>query len=215
MSVSPAQVERYKRELGRLETLIDSVFALVIVLIAFDIPRPDDVGTEDVVRFFSEQAMAIAASAIGLVVVLVYWFQSSALLGNLVRTDGKHAAFSIFQVFLVLIYLYTVGLGIDLDNVPVTLALQSLAAALVGFMAAAAWWYASYDGRLLSPEISQAEVTALRLRVLAEPLTALLTLALAFVSPLWWELGWLAYPIFAMVLRRAGIGGSPPSTGSA
>ena len=44
--------------------------------------------------------------------------------------------------------------------------------ALVGFSAAAAWWYASYDRRLLTPEVDDADVNALRLRVLAEPLTA-------------------------------------------
>jgi uncharacterized membrane protein len=207
MTVSAGELQRYKRELRRLETLIDSVFALVIVLIAFDIPRPDDVGVENIGVFIADQLMAIGASAIGLVVVLVYWFQSNALLGNLVRTDGKHASFTVFQIFLVLAYLYTVGLGTDLGAEPPVLAAQSLAAALVGFAAAAAWWYASKDRRLLSPDISSNEIGALRLRVLAEPLTAVLTLVLAFFDPLLWELGWLAYPLFAAVLRRAGVSG--------
>ena len=205
MSATAAQLQRYVRELGRLETLIDSVFALVIVLIAFDIPRPDDVGTIDIGLFIKQQVFAFGSSAIGLVVVLVYWFQSNALLGNLVRTDGKHAAFSVFQVFLILVYLYSVGLGIDLGTAPPVLAMQSLSAALVGFAAAAAWWYASKDRHLLSPDITTGEVAALRLRVLAEPLTAVLTLVLAFIDPLLWELGWLAYPLFAALLRRAGI----------
>jgi hypothetical protein len=42
-------------------------------------------------------------------------------------------------------------------------------------------------------------------QVLAEPLTAILTVGLAFVSPLLWELGWLTYPLFAVILQRAGI----------
>ena len=28
---------------------------------------------------------------------------------------------------------------------------------------------------------------------------------LAFVDPLLWELGWLAYPLFAIALRRVGV----------
>jgi len=202
---SPAQVERDKQRFQRLQTLIDSVFALVIVLIAFDIPRPDEVATAGFGPFLKQQLTGIVTQAIGLAVVLVYWFQSNALLGNLVRTDGKHAVFCVFQVFAVLIYLHAVGLGADLDSIPPVLALQSLAAVLVGFMAAAAWWYASKDNRLLSSDISKAEVGALRLRVLAEPLTAVLTFGLAFVSPLMWELGWLAYPLFAALLRRTGV----------
>lgn len=158
--ISPAMIERYKRELRRLETLIDSVFALVIVLIAFDIPMPDEIGTDNIGQFLTQQATAILSSAIGLAVVLVYWFQSNALLGNLARTDSKHAAFSVFQVFLVLVYLYSVGLGIDLDNSPAALAVQSVAAALVGFAAAAAWWYASKDKRFLRRYSAVQELTA-------------------------------------------------------
>jgi hypothetical protein len=48
----------------------------------------------------------------------------------------------------------------------------------------------------------------LRLRVLAEPLTALLTLALAYVSAVAWELGWFAYPLIAAILRKAGVASS-------
>ena len=78
-------------------------------------------------------------------------------------------------------------------------------AALVGFAAAAAWYYASHKRRLLTPEVDGEEVAALRLRVLAEPLTALLTLALAFVSATAWEIGWLAYPLIAAMLHKTGI----------
>jgi hypothetical protein len=76
----------------------------------------------------------------------------------------------------------------------------------MGFVGAAAWWYASSNRRLLAAEISGEEISALQLRVLAEPMTAVLTLALAFVSATAWEIGWLMYPLIARALRRAGIG---------
>jgi hypothetical protein len=109
---------------------------------------------------------------------------------------------------MVLAYLLAVSLGMTVGNDPLLLAVQSITAALVGFSAAAAWWYASYDRRLLTPEIDDADVNALRLRVLAEPLTAVLTLGLAFVSATAWEIGWLAYPLIAILLRKAGLGSS-------
>ena len=107
-----------------------------------------------------------------------------------------------------MVYLLSVSLGISVGNEPLVLAVQSIAAALVGFAAAAAWWYASYKRRLLTPDISDDEVAALRLRVLAEPLTALLTLALAYVSAVAWELGWFAYPLIAAMLRKTGVASS-------
>jgi uncharacterized membrane protein len=203
--VGAAQLQREKRQLHRLETLIDGVFALVIVLITVDVPLPAEDTAFELVAYLTSSLGAFAHAALGIAVLLVYWFQNNLLLGNLARTDAKHATLSIFQVFLTLLYLITVSLGSQVGNEPLVLAAQSTAAALLGFVAAGAWWYASHGRRLLTVESDDSEVAALRLRVLAEPLTALLTLALAFVSPLAWELGWLAYPLVAFVLRRLGL----------
>jgi uncharacterized membrane protein len=204
-SISNARLQRESRELRRLETLIDTVFALVIILIVFNEPHPEQSASVDLFGFIKDRAQHMLMGLIGIVVVLVYWFQSNLLLGNLVRTDSKHAILSILQIFMVLIYLLTVSYGVDIGNEPAILAMQSIAAALVGLAAAGAWWYASYRRRLLTNDADDSDVSALRLRVLAEPLTAILTIGLAFVSPLLWELGWLAYPLFVVILKRAGI----------
>jgi uncharacterized membrane protein len=204
-SISSARLQRESRELRRLETLIDTVFALAIIMIVWDEPSPTQSASVDLLGFIAERAQHMLMALIGIVVVLVYWFQSNLLLGNLSRTDPKHAILSILQIFMVLVYLLTVSYGIDIGNEPLILAMQSIAAALVGLAAACAWWYASHRRRLLTDETDDSDVSALRLRVLAEPLTALLTVGLAFVSPLLWELGWLTYPLFVVILQRAGI----------
>jgi uncharacterized membrane protein len=184
------------------------VFALVIVVMVFDLPDPDVSIEFDLADFVAFRVESLLVAMLGIVVLLVYWFQSNLLLGNLKRTDGKHAAISLLQIMMVLAYLLAVSLGMAVGAEPLVMAAQSITAALVGFSAAAAWWYASSNRRLLTPEISDDEVSALRLRVLAEPLTALLTLALAFVTATAWEIGWLAYPLIAMLLRKAGVGSS-------
>ncbi len=207
-AVSSGQLQRDSRQLHRLESLIDVVFALVIVVMVFDLPDPDVSIEFDLASFVAFRVEALLVTMLGIVVLLVYWFQSNLLLGNLTRTDGKHAAISLLQILMVLAYLLAVSLGMTVGNDPLILAVQSITAALVGFSAAAAWWYASYNRRLLTPEIDDADVNALRLRVLAEPLTAVLTLGLAFVSATAWEIGWLAYPLIAILLRKAGVGSS-------
>lgn len=204
----PGQPQREGRELRRLETLIDTVFAIVIVVIVIDLPAPDESIAFDLASFIAFRVNSLVVAMLGVIVVLVYWFQSNLLLGNLDHTNGAHGALSLLQIFLVLVYLLSVSLGISVGNEPLVLAVQSIAAALVGFAAAAAWWYASYKRRLLTPDISDDEVAALRLRVLAEPLTALLTLALAYVSAVAWELGWFAYPLIAAMLRKTGVASS-------
>jgi uncharacterized membrane protein len=205
---SPGQLQVQGKQLRRLETLIDTVFAIVIVVIVLDLPAPDESIAFDLAGFVAFRFNSMMVALLGVIIVLVYWFQNNLLLGNLDRTNGVHGLLSLVQIFLVLVYLLSISLGISVGNDPLILAVQSIAAALVGFAAAAAWWYASYKRRLLNPEISDDEVAALRLRVLAEPLTALLTLALAYVSAVAWELGWFAYPLIAAMLRKTGVGGS-------
>jgi hypothetical protein len=61
----------------------------------------------------------------------------------------------------------------------------------------------------LAPRCHDSDIATLSLRVLAEPLTATLTFALAFVSAFAWEVGWLAYPLIAAVLRRGGMDLAP------
>jgi uncharacterized membrane protein len=202
----PGQLQREGRELRRLETLIDTVFAIVIVVIVIDLPAPDESAAFDLVSFIALRVNSLIVAMLGVIIVLVYWFQSNLLLGNLDRTNGAHGALSLLQIFFVLVYLLSISFGISAGNDPLVLAVQSIAAALVGFAAAAAWWYASYNRRLLTPDISDDEIAVLRLRVLAEPLTALLTLALAFVNAVAWELGWFAYPLIAAMLRMTGVG---------
>jgi uncharacterized membrane protein len=85
---TPGQLQRETRELRRLETLIDSVFALVIVLIVFDLPEPDDAITFELADYIAFGLDSLVTALLGVIVMLVYWFQSNLLLGNLERTDG-------------------------------------------------------------------------------------------------------------------------------
>jgi hypothetical protein len=93
------QLQRETRELHRLETLIDSVFALVIVLIVFDPPEPDNAEAFELASYVAFRLDPLVTTTLA---VLVYWFQSNLLLGNFSHTDGKHALMSLLQVFLVL-----------------------------------------------------------------------------------------------------------------
>ena len=89
---SPGQLQRDGRELRRLETLIDTVFAIVIVVIVIDLPAPEESVAFDLASFIAFRVNSLILAMLGVIVLLVYWFQSNLLLGNLVRTNGAHAA---------------------------------------------------------------------------------------------------------------------------
>jgi len=50
--------------------------------------------------------------------------------------------------------------------------------------------------------VTQAEVREIRLRIVAEPATAAVTLPCAALGADVWSLAWLAYPVLAWLVRR-------------
>ena len=62
--------------------------------------------------------------------------------------------------------------------------------------------YAIGRRRLLRPDVTDEEARALAHRILAEPITAMVTIPFAFVGPGLWELSWLSYPLWVRLLKR-------------
>ena len=191
-----------ERQLRRLETFMDVVYAMVIVLIIYSLPDPRDWAEQGLEAYLDASFDDFGLAALGIVIVLIYWVQNNELLGKLAATDNIHASLSIVQVCVVLLYIVSVDIASEFHEVPITLALMSGLVAIMGTLSAAGWWYASRRRRLLLPVVGDEEIRALRVSVLAEPLCALITLPCAFVSVLVWNLSWLSYLVIAALLKR-------------
>ncbi len=201
---SLAKLERESRQLRRLEVLIDVIFAIVIWRIFILIPRP---GTSDwhwdaIGPFLSANVLTFILVALSIVIVIIYWLQNNALFNNLDRTDSRHTAISIVQIFFLLCFLLSIRLGVVLEASAGTRAFESSTAALVGIASAWGWSYAIKNRRLVSPDLTDQEAGDLQIRFLAEPITALITLPCAFIGPWIWEVSWLLYPLIAFLLRQ-------------
>jgi uncharacterized membrane protein len=200
------RVERRRRtrQLKRLETLTDVVFALVIFRAFVLITKPGEAGWrwDSIGPFLSDNITTFAVILIGIVIVIVYWLQNNTLFGNLERTDTRHTALSILQIFFLLIFLFSIRLGVELGTSVASRAFESVTAALVGITAISAWSYATKGRRLLLPEVKDEDVRQISVRIMAEPITAIITIPMAFVGQVVWELSWLAYPPIVFFLRR-------------
>ena len=201
---SKALEVRQKRQLRRLEMLMDVVFALLIWRVFINLPSPgkEDWSWVNTMAFVSENAGGFAVVFIGMVLITIYWLQNNTLFGNLEKTDTRHTTLSLFQLLALLLYLYSVRLGLTFPDDAGALAMQSLSLALAGFLAGAAWKYASGDRRLVSDDLSEAGIQSLSTRTLAEPVSAIITLPFAFVGPVVWELSWLVYPLARYVFGK-------------
>ena len=106
------------------------------------------------------------------------------------------------QVFFLLVFMVSIRLHIELGSSPGTRAFESIAAVLVGIAGGWAWSYAIKNHRLLLPEVTEQYAYQLRARILAEPITAIITIPVAFFGSILWELSWLSYPLVVVLVRR-------------
>jgi len=198
------KVRRETLQLIRLERLFDVVFAIIVwrAITLFPTPTDKQFGWEQILPFLSANLGDLVLVLIGILVVIVFWLQNNLIFGNLQATDNFHTIISILQLFFLLIFIKALRIGVELEPSNITRALESLTAAMVGVAASWGWWYAIKNRRLLSPEVTDQYALQLRDRILAEPLTALITLPFAFVNPTLWEISWWSYPLVVWLVRR-------------
>ena len=191
------------QQLVRLQRVTDVVYALVLWRLFQLMPNPEDESQwRDFGDFLVQNGMTFLLIIIGIIFTMIYWIQSNAAFSKLACTDNKHTILSILQVFSLLIFLYSLRIGIVLGGSPGTRAFEAAAAALVGFVGAAAWSYASRQRRLLHEDVSDEEARTFSNRILAEPIAACITLPFIF-TPIFWEVSWASYgPVHALLQKR-------------
>ena len=198
-----AYVGTARSQLERLSVLTDVVYGVALVLVVSWLPLPEEshsTGTVWLLDLWAEYSQNIIAVVIGLVFSIMYWIRSNTLMTALDRTDGVHTGLSIASVFFLLLLLYVVRVSAEVAA-PSRRAGESIAVALIGIAAGAAWWWARRKG-LVREGIPKDEMLGIQLEAFTEPLTALATLPFAFVGELAWNLAWFAYIPIAAFLRR-------------
>ena len=198
-----AKFRRESLQLQRLARMVDVVYAIIIWRAFTLLPRPtaEQLSWEHIGAFLSANLGSFVLVFIGIVVTIIYWLQNNVLFGNLQSTDSRHTILSILQLFFLLVFLVSLRLSIDLGASTGTRALESIAAALVGIAGGWGWLYAIKNHRLLLPEVTEQYARHLRDRIMAEPVTAIITIPFAFVGPIIWEISWLSYPLVVLLVR--------------
>lgn len=191
-------------QLSRLERIMDVVFALVIWRLFTFLPTQEvDSGKwSSVIEMLVAEWQKFGFVILAVVIVIIYWLQNNSLLGNLKKTDAIHTAISIFQLFFVLLFLYSIGAGVRIGSGADSSAFESVMAMMVGVMSLLAWHYAMHRGNLLDPELSAEDAAHIRQKNLAEPVTAAITIPFAFVGPVIWELSWFLYPLIKYIFSQ-------------
>jgi len=191
-------------QLKRLEVLTDVVFGIVLWRTFMLIPQPEaaDWKWKSVQPFLADNLAIFAIVAIGIALTIIYWVQNNALLGSLEETNVLHTSLSILQIFFLLLFLYSIRLGMFMGASPGTRTFESVAAAMVGISGGWAWMYATKNRRLVRGDVTDQEVKEIGNRIMAEPITALITIPFAWIHGIAWEVSWLSYLIILPLVKR-------------
>jgi uncharacterized membrane protein len=191
-------------QLSRLERLSDVIYALVLWRLFTLIPKPvsADGAWHSFSEYLGENGFTLIIVVIGVMFVIIYWLQSNTLLGNLEKSDGKHTILTIIQLFALLLFLMSLNLGVVLGGSVFTRILESCTAALTGLTGAFAWRYGIRNRRLIQTDVNDFDARKILDGVLAEPLTALMTIPFAFAGPWLWEASWLLLIPTNVILKR-------------
>jgi uncharacterized membrane protein len=191
-------------QLSRLERLSDVIYAIVLWRLFVLIPKPVSAegAWHSFSEYLSENGFTLVIVLIGVMFVIIYWLQSNTLLGNLEKSDSKHTILSIIQLFALLLFLLSLNMGVVLGGSVFTRLLESITAALTGLSGALAWRYGIKNRRLIQPDVKDFDAQKILDGVLAEPLTALMTIPFAFAGPWMWEASWLLLIPTNIILKR-------------
>lgn len=201
-SIQPGK-NRSILQLSRLETLTDVLYAIVIW--NFFILIPDPAGNwpwDSVVSFLIANWLILVFVIIGVLISFIYWAQSNRLLGLLERTDGIHTGFMFFQLLFLLMFLYSMHLGIVKGGSVGTRAFESIAVTLMGLSSSLGWYRAVKDRRLVIPEVSDKQIREETTQVLVELISPIITIPFAFVGPIYWKISWLCFIPLSYLLKR-------------
>lgn len=195
--------KRQEKQLPRLKIFMDVVFAIMLWRIFMQLPRLDAFPeAASIWELLTTDTDRLVMVLVGVFFIVTYWVQNCRLFSHLVRTDGRHTTISVIQLFFLLIYLYSVSLGIRFDDDLIAMLLQSISLALVGFMSMWGWAYAVGQKTLIDEDMPKDNIPYMKVTILPEPITACITIPFAFVGQLAWDVSWLVYPLIGMAVKK-------------
>jgi hypothetical protein len=201
--ITQAVIESGEKQLFRLAVIIDVLYALMIYKLFTFMPNPDidHFDREELYKVLTESYLNYTVIFIGLVLVILYWGMSNLQFGNLKRTDGIHSTLSILQVFTLMLYIYFVRLDAQFGGEVLLMQMQSLFLALAGLLSVWSWHYA-LKNNLVSDAPSKLEKETTYMKLMPEPIVALLTIPFAYFGPGIWTLSWLLLIPVGWILKK-------------
>jgi uncharacterized membrane protein len=179
---------------NRVVNFSDAVFAFAATLLVLKIDIPQ------INSGFVEAQLASSlinlwpqylANIISFLIIGYYWLTHHTVFGLLKKFDRTVVWLNIVFLILVSFVPFPVDLYGDFYTVPAVVVFYSASLALVGYMLAIIWWYASMSNRLIAPEMTKRRISFVTAKILVAPVVFTLSIPLVYFHPIMAQASWI------------------------
>jgi uncharacterized membrane protein len=200
-----ADLNRHGFDKGRLQSLSDGVFSIVMTLLVLELISLEVTGAESATELHKALLSLwpkLLSYAISFAVAGVFWVAQHADLHHLTHTDNRYLWINIFFLFWISLLPFSAAMLGEHHQYSVAVVIYGCNMILASLTLHAAWRYAVHNHRLVKPDLSLSAIRQAHRRLLVGPPFYALGIGVAFYSP---HASYLVYVLMAALYVVAGI----------
>ncbi|MBP6913342.1 MAG: DUF1211 domain-containing protein [Candidatus Levybacteria bacterium] len=210
-----SQVDSEEKKIeGDVENIIDEnrvvnfsdavfAFAATLLVLKIDIPQINSGFVEtQLITSLVNLWPQYFANIISFLIIGYYWLTHHMVFGLLRKFNRTVVWMNIVFLILVSFIPFPVDLYGDFNNVPAVVVFYSASLALVGYMLAIIWWYASANNRLISPEMTKRKISFITAKILVAPVVFTLSMPLVYFHPIMAQASWVLIILGVFMINK-------------
>jgi uncharacterized membrane protein len=199
------QKEQGSKELDRIVTFSDGVFAIAITLLVLNIETPEisaNLVAEELPGRLLDLLPKFLSYVISFLVILTYWIVHHSIFSAIRGYDRKLIWLNSLFLMCVAFLPFPASLFGEYGEQPLVVAIYAGSLAITRLLLTAVWWYASSGRRLVDRDLDANMIKAYRIRGLTIPLIFLLSIFISFFSVSAALYSWVLLMVVDFVLFR-------------
>jgi uncharacterized membrane protein len=199
------QKDQGSKELDRIVTFSDGVFAIAITLLVLNIETPEipaNLVAEELPGRLLDLWPKFLSYVISFLVILTYWIVHHSIFSAIKGYDRKLIWLNSLFLMCVAFLPFPASLFGEYGEQPLVVAIYAGSLAITRLLLTAVWWYASSGRRLVDRDLDANMIKAYRIRGLAIPLIFLLSIFISFFSVSAAVYSWVLLIVVDFVLFR-------------
>lgn len=190
---------------NRVINFSDAVFAFAATLLVLKIDLPQlNPGFEqtELVRSMIHLWPQYFANIVSFLVIGYYWLTHHIIFGMVKKFTRTLVWLNIIFLIALSFLPFPVDLYGDYPKVPLVVVFYSASLAIVGYLLAIVWWYASHNHRLVDKKVTDRKIKFLTIKILVAPVVFTLSIPLVYIHPYLVQLSWVFIIVGVTIVNR-------------